>query len=284
MPTLKEIIDIVKFVHVDIVGSKADTDLRYFSDIDLHEFVKTDETYNKILEYFQYKFKEVRETPNLYITDFKAGFYSGKPIKWTYEDIMNGYKYFDNDLKITFREVLTQESTIKLDLVAFLNDEYIEITTNYFFDFKGKNKSFHELTDDEIKKELLYSSRLLRVDNNVYKSLKRLYSYYSLTKNKKGQERLIKLFNSPIGYLNKLVNSLKTISLLINNEKKPVKSDIVKAIYKIRNHLKPYSNAIFLNNLDNMPFDKIDSRVNKTIDKLKEIVSKETDKYILSLK
>ena len=284
MTTLKEIFDIVKFVHVDIIGSKADTQLKYFSDIDLEEFVKTDKTHDQILKYFQHKFKEVRKTPNLYITDMKSGFYSGKPIKWTYEDIMNGYKYFDNDLKITFQETLTQDSIIKLDLIAFLDGEYIEITTNYYFDFKNKGKTFKELSDDEIKRKLLYDARLLKAESNVYKSLKRLYSYYQIVNNKKGQEKLIKLFNSPVGHLNKLVNSLKTISLLINNEKKPNKSAIIRAIDKIKNHLKPYSNTPLLDDLDNLSFDKIDSRVNQTIDKLSEVVSKETDKYIYNLK
>jgi hypothetical protein len=240
MVSLKEIFNIVKFVHVDIIGSKADTDLRYFSDIDLQEFVKTDKSYDQILKFFQQKFKQVRQTPNLYITDMKAGYYSGRPLKWRYEDIMNGYKYFDNDLKITFHEALTQDSIIKLDLVAFLDDEYIEVTTNYYFDFEDRQKTFRDLSDEDVKRKLLYDSRILKAESDIYKSLKRLYSYYELSGNKKGKQKLIKLFNSPVGHLNKLVNSLKTISLLINNEKKPIKSDIIKAIYKIKSNLKPY--------------------------------------------
>ena len=283
MTTLKDIFNIVKFVHVDVIGSKASTELKYFSDIDLQEFVKTDESYDKILQFFQQKFKQVRETPNLYITDMKAGFYI-KPLKWSYNEIMQGFKRFDNKLKITFQNALTQDSVIKLDLVAFLDGEYIEVTTNYYFDFEDRNKTFRELSDKEIKQKLLYDARILKSESNVYKSLKRLYSYYELIGNEKGKKKLIELFNSPVGHLNKLVNSLKTISLLINNEKKPVKSDIVKAIYKIRNSLKPYSDAVLLSNLDNMPFDKIDSRVNKTIKQLSDVVTKHTDKYILNLK
>jgi hypothetical protein len=284
MPTLKDIFNIVKFSHIEVIGSKADTDLRYFSDIDLQEFVKTDKTHTDILKFFQDIFVEVNETPNVYITDMKAGFYSGKPLKWSYNEIMQGFKRFDNKLKITFQSALTQDSVIKLDLVAFLDGEYIEITTNYYFDFEDRNKTFRELSEEELKKKLLYDARILKSESNIYKSLKRLYSYYELVGNKKGKKELLKLFNSPVGHLNKLDNSLKTISLLINNDKKPVKSDIVKAIYKIRDNLKPYTDAPLLNNLDNLTFDKIDSRVNKTIKQLSDVVTKETDKYILNLK
>lgn len=284
MTTLKNIFNIVKFSNVEVIGSKANTDLKYFSDIDTREFVKTDKTYTDILQFFQDIFTEVNETPNVYITDMKAGFYSGKPLKWSYNEIMQGYKQFDNKLKITFENALTQDSVIKLDLVAFLDGEYIEVTTNYYFDFEDRNKTFRKLSRDEIKRKLLYDSRILKSEGNTYKSLKRLYSYYRLTDNKKGKKKLIELFNSPVGHLNKLVSSLKTISLLINNDKKPVKSDIVKAIYKIRNNLKPYSDAILLSNLDNLTFNKIDSRVNETIKQLSSAITEETDKYILNLR
>jgi len=283
MVNLKNIFNIVKFSHVDIIGSKADTDLKYFSDIDTQEFVKTKKTYTDILQFFQKMFKRIREEPEVYITDMKSGFYGGRPLKWNYNEIMQGFKYFENDLKITFQETLTQDSIIKLDLVAYINGEYIEVTTNYYITFTDKNKTFTDPTKDEIKQKLLYDSRVLKSENNVYKSLKRLYSYYDLVDNDSGKKKLIKLFNSPVGYLNKLVNSLKTISLLINNEKKPTKKHIIDAIYKIKNNLKDHHDAPLLDNLNNLSFSQIDDRVNKTITQLSNIVSTETDKYISSL-
>jgi hypothetical protein len=111
-----------------------------------------------------------------------------------------------------------------------------------------------------------------------------LYNYYKLIDNKKGQEQLIKLFNSPVGYLNKQLSNLKTISLLINNEKKPSKEDIIKAIYKIRDEIKPYKNILYLNRLHHLTLKKIDNRINETIKDLSDIINEETDKYIMSLK
>lgn len=284
MANLKDIINIVKFSQVEIIGSKVDEQLKYFSDIDMQEFIKTNKTYSDILKFFQDIFKEVQETPDLYLTDFKSGEYKGKALKWSYDEMMRGYKEFENKLKIKFEDTLTSPSVIKLDLVSYIDDQWIEVTTNYYFDFKNRGKTYKELSDDELKTKLLYDKRLLMTDNDVYKALKRLYSYYDFKGNKKGKEELVKLFNSSVGHLNKLVNGLKTISLLINNEKKPLKDDIIKGINKLKNNIKEYKKVPLLDNLDNKTLSQIDERVNKTIKDLSEIVNKETEKYILSLK
>jgi hypothetical protein len=277
MVKLSNVYEIVKFNHVDVIGSKSDTDLKYFSDIDLEEFVKTKKTYSQVLKFFQDKFKEIRSSQDMYITDFKAGHYAGRALKWSYNDIQRGFKRFDNDLKITFESVLTQDSVIKLDLVVLLEDRYIEITTNYYFNFGNGKQTYSQLSTDDIKNKLLYNERELKA-TDYYKSLKRLYSYYSLTGNKKGQSELKELFNSDIGYLNKQLNSLKTISLLINNEKKPVKEKIVKAIYEINSHLTKYK--LNLKKLDDKSFEEIDDVINKVIDVMSDIVDNETNKFI----
>jgi hypothetical protein len=282
MVNLKDLLRVVKYRNIEIIGSMTDDRLKYYSDIDTEEFIKTDMTYNEILNFFRNIFKEAREIPNVFLTDFKAGVYSGKALKWNYQDMMNGYKYFENDLKITFQEALTQESTIKLDLIALIEGEFIEITVNYYFDFSNRGKTYSKLGDKLLFRHILYDRRILDEEGKKYKALKRLYLYYNFTNNTAGIKLLSGLFNSNIGKLNKMVSSLSTISLLINNEKKPVKKDLLSALYKIKKNISPYKTPL-LEGLDNLTLKKIDERIKKTIDDLNEIVNNGVDEYIKNL-
>ena len=272
MATLKEVILLMKMNEIDIIGSYSDTNLKYFSDIDLEEFVKTKRTYSQILKLFQYKYTKALSNPNMWVTDFKSGFYNGKPIKWSYDELMDGYKYIDS-IRIPFIDTLTQISIIKFDLVILLDDIYVEITTNYYFDFTNKNKTYREQNREQ---KLLYDYKLLKEDN-FYKALKRLYSYYKLTGNKEYQKILLKIFNSKFGFLNKQISGLKTIELLLQNDKKPKKKDIINAIYSINDNLKQYKyDSSTLTNLDNQSLKKIENKVNDTIGEL----SSNLDGYI----
>ena len=117
---------------VDNGGVKSKKD-----DVDLQE---------KILKLFQNKKKKAKKSKNLFITDFKAGVspINNLPLKWSYDDIMNGYKLLDNNIKFQFVNVFNQKSTIKLDLVLENDNKFIEFSENYYFDLKNNKKGFFE--------------------------------------------------------------------------------------------------------------------------------------------
>ena len=87
----------------EIIGSASKDDkMLYSADIDLQETIKYKKDIRElILKKFQNKFKQAKKSNNLFITDFKGGIspINNLPLKWSYDDIMNGYKLLDNNVK-----------------------------------------------------------------------------------------------------------------------------------------------------------------------------------------
>ena len=129
--------------------------LKSKSDIDLQKTIKSKkddlELKEKVLKIFQNKFKKAKKSNNLFITDFKAciSFINNLPLKWSYDEIMNGYKLLYDNIKFQFVNVFNQKSIIKLDLVLEKDNKFIEFSENYYFDLKNK-KSYEQKTTDEI--------------------------------------------------------------------------------------------------------------------------------------
>jgi hypothetical protein len=273
---LKVPFSIMRYKELDILGSANDSKLDYFSDIDTQEFIQTSKTYRQILEFFQDKYTKAIKDKNIWVTDFKAGHYAGRPLKWSYVQLMNGYQWID-DKRFSFIGTLTQQSIIKMDIIVILDGEFIELSTNYTFNFTGKNQTFP--CKDNIADSLLYDYRILK-KTNFYKSLKRLYAYYKFIDDKDSQKVLLKIFNSKLGFLNKQLNSLKTIVLLIDNKYRPKKEDIITAISKINVNLQKYNYNVDLDNIESKSVVKIKQYLNDVIIILSEILDDDVNTFI----
>jgi hypothetical protein len=258
----KKVLKLLSINEYDIIGSSIDNNIKYKSDVDAQEFInykKDDlEIYNDILKHFQYIFESNIDNNNVYIIDFKCGVNPGNvPIRWNNEDIMNGYKIIE-DNKINFIDCLQEKSIIKIDLIVVEQDGlFHDITYNYYFKFKNFSTNPRQFTLQEIINSLIIDVKNYQNQNKLYKSLKRLYSLYKLmcvSDNKKNL--LLKIINSKLGKLNKLLNQLSLVVEVINNK------------YKIPNINDIHSNIQYvINNIDNdylFLFKKL-SKINKKI-------------------
>ena len=70
-------------------------------------------------------------------------------------------------------------STIKLDIIAFIDERFVEFSENYYFTL-DKLKKIVDKTEDEIKTSLLLDVRKYVKLNNLYKALKR-YTFNAST-------------------------------------------------------------------------------------------------------
>lgn len=122
-------------------------------------------------------------------------------LRWTIDDIQQGkVKLIDGTYKL-FVDCLKDNTMIKLDIAVLHNGTFIDI--NEVYSYKQKKVSQKQLVLDLEEDIDLYHH------NNTLKSLKRLYSLLLLTKKKKKlQKQLETLFNSSIGYSNKLMNDI----------------------------------------------------------------------------
>jgi len=277
----------------ELLGTAKDDDLDIINDYDLQEYAKFKDNkyiYNLIHEKFKEIIKDIKNNDDMYLIDFKLGkLVSSEQIRWSYNDVMKGYKIIDDE-KINFVDVLHQKSIIKIDII-YIDDNHAlwEISNNYYISI-GDFKTYNDFDINDIKKNLLIDFKQLYYnDNNKYKSLKRLYSYYKLDHNKQKIKVLQSIFNSQIGYDNKLISDLKTLLLLIDNKfRKAERSIIYDTLTVLKNSENNENNKNLLikliDNFKNLSKNLIISKINDIIDIIYNNVNIETEKYISKYK
>jgi hypothetical protein len=217
-----------------VIGSDSYKGLLYTTDVDLEGDLKhTTET--KILHYFQ----SLLPNKDFLFMDFKCGLdtrllsndeevdienplipdtykkqikkASGEErvklirdlyiLRWTLADIKKGeVQLIDGSTKL-FIDCLQDNTMIKLDIALPHYDTFIDVNEVYYY--KQKKVTNKQLILDIEEDVEYYHYR------NTFKSLKRLYSLLLLQKKKKKiQKQLETLFNSTVGYMNKLKNDI----------------------------------------------------------------------------
>lgn len=275
----KSVIKLLQFHQIEIIGSAQNTDIKYPSDIDLQESITTEQTFDDIYNFFVNIFKKAKEDKRIYIIDFKCGFHDGRPVRWNYENLIEGYQMI-GEYKLTFQQALSQMSTIKIDVISLERGRYVEYSNNYYFFFEKYN---HKNKKDTLKKEvenaLLRDFEHLMKEGKRYKALKRLYSYYRIKGIYRKKQQLENLFNSEIGRISKMKSSLETIDLVLNQTfRRPDKKDIINNLKLIQYHLPDYQNE--LNKIMKLSLIQMSPAINDLVKKLNEQIIIETDKWM----
>lgn len=218
---LKEVFNIISLTRkYKVIGSSNLKNIRYNSDFDLADFYNNSKpTIKKVVKYFQFIYKTLDSKSSYsYITDFKAGLNSdGEPLKWTKEEVKKNNKELIDGSFITLDEAIQQKSTIKIDVVSFINNTFIEISENYYIKM-GNISNFEdsEINENKIIDSIKKSEKEEIQDNNYNKALKRNFSWrYAKNKNDKKLIKLVDFFNSDVGILNKARSDLDVLILLL---------------------------------------------------------------------
>jgi hypothetical protein len=266
---LKKIFDIISLnENYKIIGSST-KDL-FFSDYDLNSILKF-KNENKIFNEFKKVFEKAKKNENIWITDFKVGEdESGEPLRWSYNNIKK-----NDNRGYTFQEALKQKSTIKLDIVFYIDGKFVEITDNYYFDIDGY-KTFEKLTP-ESRFEDLKNKFYEYVELGAYmKALKRLRS---LSQNKKIIDELSHFFNSPIGLLYSLWSEISIIIQLLGLDKNINLDKIYNSLQRIKEHLSFFN---IKNNIEKISKLKNKNSMIKHLIKQNEIINKYINKEVCS--
>lgn len=281
MDKVKELLRLSSYQ--ETLGTSADSNITTITDYDLQEFIdynnKSFDLYEKIRQEFIKKYDKVNESNDLFITDFKAGFYNAKtPLHWDYKTLKQGYQIKEGR-KIFFNTILQQESIIKLDLIALIDNKFNEFSENYYFCFDGtctyKNSNIQSIAASLYNDVIKYKS-----SNKSFKSLKRYYSLLKLLDKppKRIINKLINFFNSSTGHLNSIISNLHTLDLLLDTHYSKVKL------------------IDLINNVNLFNLDSLDSLINvktkkqfkllldKVIKQLESQVEKQTNIFIDKLK
>ena len=282
---INNILNELAIYEYNLIGTAGDDKINIdvVSDIDAKEIIIYDNTdistYKQILKHFQNVYKTYHNNKNIIITDFKNGVEPGNiPIRWNYKSIKKGYIMLDNNRRINFIDCLQQHSTIKIDVIAILpSGIFKEISINYYYIFKNFQTTMPK-TYDEIKTDLLNDVYKYKKNNKIYKSIKRLYSYYKISKPKKSI-KLIKLINSKEGIISKNINDLELISIIIKNKYFSY-NEIITNLKNINNILNDDGLTNLINNKSTLK--KIDDYINVIILENTEKINNKLEQKLLN--
>jgi len=205
-----------------VIGSATVPHLLYVSDFDLQEFfskAKVKDYPDKILELFREKYKVALANPDIFIIDFKCGEHEREPIRWDKKTIADGYQMIGKK-KYTFQKCILQKSTIKMDIIAFIDDDATEYSENYYFQLNGFS-SYCSLTKDEVLYSIKEDILDFYQEGNLFKALKRIFAFIRLRDGRE-DKALIKFFNSQTGLINSIKNELEIVKTVLENNFKPV--------------------------------------------------------------
>lgn len=254
----------------NIIGSASNEEILYYSDFDLSTFEKV--SLQSIKRIFQDKFREAQKDPAIFITDFKCGEVDGEPVRWNKTNIKTE-RQIVNGKEITLDECLLMPSTIKMDIVALIDGDFVEFSDNYYLSVNGqKNYSDEEVSKNVLLSELEKSAREYYNEPNYFKYLKRMFSIKTIQG--KSTKKLVAFFNSQVGLLNKSKTDLETLILVFDNCcRKPRLEDICNNIQIIKQNISGVSEVEFKSTLYK-DLDKICSYKNQTsiVKNLKKVI------------
>lgn len=240
-----------------IIGSSSLKNNRYFNDYDIDDYFQGNKpALTKITTHFKNLFKNSYKDKNTWIIDFKCGIdpnynedEDGYKLRWTKKDINNGYKILKDGQKKYFKDCILDKSMFKLDYILLLNSVFTEISEKYIIKIGNKNNI---VSNSDIKEELKKDIQKYEKENKM-KALKRKFSLLRLEgKNQKKIKMYEDIFNSDLGYMNNIINQLKTISLMLEQDFRKVE------LNEICNNLQILKQSLSYFNIKNLS-DEIDS-------------------------
>ena len=221
--------------NIEIIGSNSNKEAKYTTDYDLQEIITINEVndYNIFIQKFQHIFKIAKQSNYMAITDMKAGKFNTLALRWSYKDVIN--KYQNIDIKhVELFDALQENAktnTVKIDIIAFINNEYVEFSCNYYF-----SKSNVQIND--ILLSLMIDVQKYYHEQRFMKMLKRLMSYRLVRKQKVND--LKDFFNSDVGKYYKLYHQIDVFIFIINkynDEYDKITTGILKKDFNKYNHI-----------------------------------------------
>ena len=241
--------DIIKLLSlsgkIELIGSNSLNRLKYTTDYDLQEYVKPKNNNASYVLQIQNIFKVISKTPNVYITDFKAGTLNTYPVRWSYDDIMNGFKQIDTITIKLINSLHNNDNKVKIDLIALVDGTFTEFSCNYYFT-KGKNNI-------DIDLSLLLDIKKYYHDKKFMKMLKRIMSYRLIRE--EDIDDIIKFFNSDAGLFYQILHKITVVldlMTLVSDVDKTIVLQSVKNINIPSNYQKYVQNINVKNMTDKL--------------------------------
>lgn len=213
------------------IGSFTHKIQKYASDIDINEVVTIkNNNFNVFISDLQDNIRKILKAKNVYFSDFKAGLDVRYPndkekfvLRWSPQEILNGYKVLEGGVKISLIDAVKMVSILKMDLIVFTNNRFIEESAFYILESvtpEGKKfinvpADYYEIFKEALKKDIKkYSTN--GENFKIFKAVKRMWSLARLTKDTNMLRALKPLIDSNLSLLGQINADLETLELLVD--------------------------------------------------------------------
>lgn len=170
-------------------------------------------------------------------------------IRWTLNDLLNGYKILPGNRQINLSDALQHKTIVKLDIWAPINGRYIEVS-NFLslieIDKNGNQTLINGKQPDYIKSIKSDVKSFFSENNlNAFKATKRLWLLAATFKDQKMLEKINKLISSDAGIMYQVASDIKTLIDIFNTLNTPPYDYLFKEIDDFRNRLSFVYNIPF---------------------------------------
>lgn len=179
-------------------------------------------------------------------------------LRWTPKDVASGKVRLIDGKTRSLEECVMDKTTMKIDIITKIGDEFVEMSENYYITIGGKSNYTKIPTKKEnqegLEEEIHYYSK-----KDSFKALKRLFSLLKIEGEKKNKAKLVKLidfFNGQVGYLNKIRAELDILEKVMTQPRKPKWEDVTHNLQFIKEQIAniykiPLTDSVFksINNI-----------------------------------
>ncbi len=158
-------------------------------------------------------------------------------LRWSANEILRGYKMIGK-MKKTLYDSLHDETHVKIDMLAYINNRYIEVTNFIGLEVRQENGEVYHINIDlnenhDIKKYLPIEIEKLYFSNFYYSPFKMAKRMFSLSRNKHDVatlEKIIPLVTSDISLLYQVKSEIDVLILIFEKVKVPPIKTILKEL------------------------------------------------------
>lgn len=175
-------------------------------------------------------------------------------IRWSEDEILNGFKILRGNYKLFFDVALSQGSIVKLDTIAKVDDRYVEVTNFFLIKQYDRNGNVTLLSEElgDYEQSLLADVRKY-YHTNTLKSIKRLWMYLNYKKKICDLSIFTELFSSSIAHKSQIISDFEVAIHLMQIDPHFYDDKVLyNQIYNRLNELKLYDFCLTLENLQQL--------------------------------
>lgn len=230
-----------------------------------------------------------------------------KIVRWTSKEILQGYKYLEGGIKYLLKDAVKVKSSINIETIVNLNGKLVDVSNFYVLGYLDRNGTIKvinltqkietEFYDyfinglQESIEELAYST----LNRNLFKMVKRMWSYARYVKNITLIEKLEPIISGNIAYASQIKSDLSTIIKALKKIKSPPKKTIIDELSMMKERIthvldlsseEDYIDKLIdgvIENYTKLGPKLVANELEKLVDILAEVVEENTEDYLKSV-